>query len=95
MVQQYYDGHEGEIPSLKKKKEIAKKMKKKMKVTHSKPMKFEKSTDVSNPKGNKVSFKAYGKNGTPYSDEVWKRWYGHKSNKERWIELQENNEDKE
>lgn len=26
------------------------------------------------------------KNGTPFSDEAWKKWYSHKSNKEAWIE---------
>lgn len=29
------------------------------------------------------------KNGTPYSDEQWKAWYSHKSNKEAWIEAEE------
>lgn len=29
-------------------------------------------------------------NGTPFSDKSWKAWYGHKSNKERWIENNEN-----
>ena len=40
-------------------------------------------------------------NGTPFSDEAWKRWYSHKSNKERALEaeqarqddIQENSED--
>jgi len=31
-------------------------------------------------------------NGTPFSDEDWKKWYAHKSNKEVWIEEQERNE---
>lgn len=29
-------------------------------------------------------------NGTPFSDEAWKAWFGHKSNKERFIEAEEN-----
>ncbi len=28
-------------------------------------------------------------NGTPFTDEDWKMWYGHKSNKERFIEEEE------
>ena len=32
-------------------------------------------------------------NGTPYSDEDWKKWYGHKSNKERTIEREEYEKD--
>jgi hypothetical protein len=28
-------------------------------------------------------------NGTPFTDEQWKAWYGHKSNKERFMEQQE------
>ena len=28
-------------------------------------------------------------NGTPFSDEEWKMWYGHTSNKEKWIAEQE------
>lgn len=26
-------------------------------------------------------------NGTPFTDEDWKKWYGHKSNKEIAIEI--------
>ena len=28
-------------------------------------------------------------NGTPFTDEQWKKWYGHKSNKERFMEQEE------
>ena len=28
-------------------------------------------------------------NGTPFTDEQWKQWYGHTSNKERWIAEQD------
>lgn len=28
-------------------------------------------------------------NGTPYSDEMWQKWYGYKSNKERFLETNE------
>lgn len=30
-------------------------------------------------------------NGTPFTDEQWKSWYAHKSNKEIVIEADENN----
>lgn len=32
-------------------------------------------------------------NGTPYTDEQWKRWQNHKSNKDMWIEAQEDSEE--
>ncbi len=35
------------------------------------------------------------KNGTPYTDEQWKAWLNHKSNKEIWIEEQEREQERE
>lgn len=34
-------------------------------------------------------------NGTPFTDEQWQNWYGHKSNKELFIEREERNQDEE
>ena len=28
-------------------------------------------------------------NGTPFTDDLWSKWYGHKSNKEKTIEQEE------
>lgn len=33
-------------------------------------------------------------NGTPFTDEDWKKWYRHKSNKERFIEEEEEDDNR-
>lgn len=42
-----------------------------------------------------VNFYGNPDNGTPYTEEQWKKWYAHKSNKEQWIEDQEKGDDNE